>query len=355
MPSLLSPSLHDLPRHADDRPPGAARACERQTTSESCLPLQARKPCIAAVIVTRDRPALLAKAIAALQAQTRQCDAFYIVDNASASPTIALLQPLDGCDRMTVLRSEINLGGTGGFSLGLQRACADGHDWVWLLDDDAIARPQALAALCDALALLPADVTGALCGAVREFDRLAVTHRRVFSALLGLERCFPEPAYAGLPVAIDTGSFVGFLVSARAVEAVGLPESAFFLAYDDTDYSLRLKRAGFGLWLVPNSIVDHLRLPEGRLRATAFERKHYFNIRNRIVVRRRHARLPALAALCASVLGLGLLLAGQDRFQPNSWRILLRAIGDGWHERLGGYPDTLATLAPWPSTANLTP
>lgn len=315
-----------------------------ETVSEPDIKKSSRLLRIAAVMVTRDRPVLLDKAIAALHAQTRPCNALYIVDNASASKTVALLQPMHGRNGVTVIRSESNLGGAGGFALGLEHACADGYDWVWLLDDDAVARPQALAALCATLRLLPADATGALCGAVHEFGSLALTHRRAFSRKLGIERCLPQEAYDGLPVAIDTGSFVGFMVSARAVAAIGLPETDFFLAYDDTDYSLQLQRAGLGVWLVPESIVDHLRTPESRLRATSFERKHYFNIRNRIVVKRRHAAMPTTAALGACLLGAGLLLFSRSRFQRKSWRILLQAITDGWQARLGGYPEVLGAL-----------
>ena len=295
---------------------------------------------IATVVVTHNRPQLLAQVLAAMHAQTRPADAVFVIDNASDAETIALLRTMQG---ITVERSEINLGGTGGFTRGLQLACAAGFDWIWLLDDDAIPRREALLELEQAMPALPATAA-ALCGTVREFGAIATTHRRWFSRLLGVEQPVSRHLYGGAPVAIDTGSFVGFLVSAASIARVGLPDPAYFLAYDDTEFSLRLKRAGLTLWLVPASIVDHMRTRQGRLRASSFERKHYFNVRNRIVVKMRYAAWPLLSGASACLVGVGLWLRSRHPFQMASFCILRKAIADGCGARLGGYPATLARL-----------
>lgn len=299
-----------------------------------------RRPAIVAVVVTRDRPELLRDVLYALHRQERPLDRIIVVDNASAAPTVALLALLRAsgtCGDLDVLRSEHNLGGAGGFALGLQAACEGGADWVWLLDDDAVPQADALGALEVAAAAAGPDC-GAVCGAVREFGQLARAHRRRYGRLTGLERALPKSSYGGDPVAIDTGSFVGFMVAAAAVAQVGLPEPAFFLSYDDTDYSLRLRRAGFTLWLAPASVIEHLRSAGGRLRAGPVGPRHYFNIRNRIVTARRYARWPTLAAMLGVLTGIALWLATKGRFQPGAWRIVRQALTDGWRGRLGPYP-----------------
>ena len=299
-----------------------------------------RRAAIAAVVVTRDRPALLRKVLQALHRQARPLERIIVVDNASAAPTVALLALLRAsgeCGALDVLRSERNLGGAGGFALGLQAACTGGADWVWLLDDDALPHTDALTAL-ESAAAGAGPGCGAVCGAVREFGRLARAHRRRYGRLAGMERALPEAAYGGAPVEIDTGSFVGFMVAATAVAQVGLPEAAFFLSYDDTDYSLRLRRAGFTLWLAPASVIEHLRSAGGMLRAGPVGPRHYFNIRNRIVTARRHARWPTFAATLGAVTGVALWLATKGCFQSGAWAIVRQAIMDGWRGRLGAYP-----------------
>jgi GT2 family glycosyltransferase len=296
---------------------------------------------IAAVVVTHNRPALLLQALAALRLQTRPLDAIYLVDNASAPATA----PAAG---VTLLRSDTNLGGAGGFALGMARAFEDGHDWIWLLDDDAIARPDALARLLDALAG-PARGAGVVCGAVREFGDLAPQHRRRYHLATGIERALPRTAYDGPPCRTGTASFVGFLVSAAAIARVGLPEPAFFVAYDDTEYSLRLARAGLALWLAPGSVVEHLRERRARLRAGPFGPKHYFTIRNRIAVARAYAAWPHLAVTVSTLFGIALWLASGGLRRRGALRILLRALSDGWRRRLGPFPDELARLQPPPA------
>lgn len=299
-----------------------------------------RRPAIAAVVVTRDRPELLRDVLHALHRQQRPLERIIVIDNASAAPTVALLALLrasGACGALDVLRTEHNLGGAGGFALGLQAACEGGADWVWLLDDDAVPHADALGAL-EAVAAGAGPGCGAVCGAVREFGRLARAHRRRYGQLTGLERALPESAYGGAPVAIDTGSFVGFMVAATAVAQVGLPEPAFFLSYDDTDYSLRLRRAGFTVWLAPASVIEHLRSAGGRLRAGPVGPRHYFNIRNRIVTARRHARWPTLAAALGAATGIALWLATRGRCQPGAWTVVRQALVDGWRGRLGAYP-----------------
>ena len=304
---------------------------------------------IAAVVVTHNRPQLLRQALAALRAQTRPLDAIYVVDNASDAPGVAGLEGLGdgggggggggGAD-LIVLRSATNIGGAGGFALGMTRAFAAGHDWIWLLDDDALARPDALACLLAAVNGLagPAVGAGAVCGTVREFGDIAVRHRRRYHRPTGLERSLPRAAYSGPPSRVDTASFVGFLVSASAIAEVGFPDREFFLAYDDTEYSLRLGRAGLGIWLVPGSVVEHLRERRARLRAGPFGSKHYFTIRNRIVVARCYASLPVVPSCVALGFGAALWLASAGRLRRGALRILWRAVRDGLAGRLGPYP-----------------
>ena len=313
---------------------------------------------VAAVLVTHNRPELLLQALAALRAQTRPLDAIYIVDNASAPGSDAIGFGLGSLDGVTVLRSEINLGGAGGFALGMTRAFAAGYDWIWLLDDDAMARPDALVRLLDADVDAGADAgtgtrVGALCGTVREFGDLALRHRRRYHLPTGIERPLPRGAYEGPPCRVDTASFVGFLVSAAAVAAVGFPERAFFLGYDDTEYSLRLRRAGLSLWLVPDSVVEHLRARGARLRAGPFGPKHYFTIRNRIAVARAYGTLPVLPTAVALLFGLALWLACRGRLRCAAVRVVLRAIGDGCRRRLGPYPEALARLQKRPRGAQV--
>ncbi|MGR9046978.1 MAG: glycosyltransferase family 2 protein, partial [Gammaproteobacteria bacterium] len=111
---------------------------------------------------------------------------------------------------------------------------------------------------------------------------------------------------------------------------------AYFLAYDDTEYSLRIKKAGFTHWLVPDSAIDHLRPALSRLRNSAFGPKHYYNIRNRIVVAREYTRLNWISVAVSVLTGFAIWIVGGGLRQSGSFSLLLRSIKDGIKGRLGG-------------------
>ncbi|CAB3758212.1 glycosyl transferase family 2 [Burkholderia sp. MSh2] len=283
---------------------------------------------IAAVVVTHNRPALLIDAIDALRGQTRMIDALIVVDNASGEETVDVLKQAQG---IHVLRLDENLGGAGGFAAGVHRALELGADWILLLDDDAIATPSLVEQLLGPLGQLAHEKVGAICSTVLEFGRVALMHRRRFDPATLKEPVVDEAEYRESPVRIDCGSFVGFLVSAAAVRAVGLPNASFFLAYDDTEYSLRLGRAGWSIWLAPGAVIDHRRPAGGRLRSGPYGVKHYYNLRNQLAVFRHYGTAPKWRLV--KPLAMHGFVAVKDG-RISSLRRWLKAWRDSWKVRI---------------------
>ncbi|HKV21662.1 MAG TPA: glycosyltransferase, partial [Mycobacterium sp.] len=91
-----------------------------------------------AVVVTHRRPDELTKSLDVLATQSRTLDHIIVVDNDADERVRELVagQPVP----TTYLGSRRNLGGAGGFALGMLHALAAGADWIWLADDDG--RPQ---------------------------------------------------------------------------------------------------------------------------------------------------------------------------------------------------------------------
>src|SRR5690606_4481248 len=89
---------------------------------------------IVAIVVTHKRRELLAESLKVLTSQSRPVDHLIVVHNGN-EPEVAELveqQPV----ATTYLGSAHNLGGAGGFALGMLHALTLGADWVWLADDD---------------------------------------------------------------------------------------------------------------------------------------------------------------------------------------------------------------------------
>jgi rhamnopyranosyl-N-acetylglucosaminyl-diphospho-decaprenol beta-1,3/1,4-galactofuranosyltransferase len=193
---------------------------------------------ITALVVTYNRVEWLKKNVRALLNQSRLPDEILIVDNASTDSTKDFLSELQKKEkRIFVKRLNENLGGSGGFSRGLKEAIARGAEWVWMMDDDALPYENSLEELEKYIQKFESDESvGAL------LSKLVKVSNALPKSKISLSR---------------TGTFVGFAVSAKTVEKVGLPDEGFFIYADDYEYSLRIRHHGLKLIKVHSSLIEH--------------------------------------------------------------------------------------------------
>ena len=103
---------------------------------------------IIGVVVTHKRRELLAESLKVLSTQSRPLDHLVVVDNADEADVKELVDnaPLP----TSYIGSQHNLGGAGGFALGILYALSLGADRVWLADDDGRPDgPEVLETLLD--------------------------------------------------------------------------------------------------------------------------------------------------------------------------------------------------------------
>ena len=238
----------------------------------------------AAVIVTYNRVELLQHSLKVVCDQTHRVDKVIVVDNGCQDEVRVLLEDLAG-DRAVYVPSKTNLGGGGGFALGFLTALSLGVDAVWCADDDGRpADENVLATLYDVAARHQlAEVSPAVCN-ITEPERLAFPLRQgvVWRRYLHeLEGDF-LPGIASL--------FNGALLSAKAMEVIGVPDYRLFIRGDEVEYHRRLVRSGlaFGTclttsYLHPDGADEFKPILGGRMH-TQYpdnESKRYFTYRNR--------------------------------------------------------------------------
>lgn len=239
---------------------------------------------VVAVIVTHRRAHLLRQSLEAIAGQTGPVGSVVVVDNGADAETRAVVDasPLD----TVYLPSRTNLGGAGGFALGLLTALSLGADWVWCADDDGRpGGPDVLAVLLEeARARHLAEVSPAV---VDEADpqRLAFPLRRGLrwsGTVDDFGRDEFLPSYASL--------FNGALFRATTFRAVGVPDLRLFLRGDETEIHRRLQRSGlpFGTtmraaYLHPQGGDEFVPILGGRLSAQypGDATKRFFTYRNR--------------------------------------------------------------------------
>lgn len=256
---------------------------------------------IAAVVVTYNRLDLLKESLEAVERQTLLPDRVIVIDNNSTDGTAEFLSALDP-SRYQVVTLQKNVGGAGGFSLGIKIAVTNGYDLVWVMDDDTIPTSTALARLVRAFSLSD-NVGFAVSKSVwvdgsphkMNCPGLKVASRE--RSLMFNRYSTPEiPAFI-----VESATFVSMLISAGAVREVGLPIAEFFIWADDIEFSNRMVSAGFIGFYVDNSVVCHKTSDNyfGQPQITPPESawKFYYQARNTSYLRRKAGKMGKLAFL----------------------------------------------------------
>jgi GT2 family glycosyltransferase len=210
-------------------------------------------PSIAAIVVTRDRLALLKECIAGVRSQTHGVNEIIVVNNDSGDGTREWLAEQKD---LTVIHQG-NSGGAGGQHRGIKEAYAHGHDWFWCMDDDTIPQEDSLQKLVEA-PYFRDDKTGFL-GSLVQWTNGDVHEMNMFpvrgSVIEGRPDWYNSVLQDGcIPVTMST--FVSILISRVAVAKVGLPIKEFFIWCDDVEYTYRISR-NFRNYHVLKSVVLH--------------------------------------------------------------------------------------------------
>jgi GT2 family glycosyltransferase len=233
-----------------------------------------------------------------------------------------------------VHRLAENTGPAGGFAAGLAEARSRYHPrWIYLCEDDV------------GLLTLP---TGRVADLIAQVDRLAENGRRV-GAVVAYGRDVNDRTGISTPHRIrgadrfepvDVAAWGAALVSAEVVDAGVLPDPDWFFGYEDHDFWIRVRAAGFEV-LVDTAATratagqvsgagraEHL----ARHRPTGKEEvwRLYYHSRNLVEFSRRHGRWTWMVwHLAKSVRRVH--LNGVRRSTP----AVVRGLVDGWRGRLG--------------------
>jgi len=207
---------------------------------------------VAVVIVTHNRADLLDRMLDGLAAQTHRPDAVIVIDNCSTDHTRDVLDARADLP-LHVTTTGSNLGGAGGFHIGMRAAYDAGWDRIWLMDDDVVPDPDCLAVLMatdeSCLMAVRDDLGGHLVEkAAIHFDLSNPLAIRPKTA--SVDSTYATRAELPALLEIENVAFEGFMVRRDVVSRIGFPDPEFFIFYDDVDFAIRARRAGFRIWAV---------------------------------------------------------------------------------------------------------
>lgn len=209
-----------------------------------------------------------------------------VVDNASVTALTTIIDQRE-YPRLRLIRTERNLGFTGGNNVGIEQARGA---YFFIVNNDTELSPT----LIDEL-LLPFaanDRVGVTCPKIRFFDAPNVVQYAGYNAMnmytgtatpVGLNQ--PDGSAYDQPGLTNFAHGCAMLVSRAVVDKVGRFADRFFLYYEELDWSQRIKDAGFLIYYQPSAAILH---KESVSVGQHNPLKTYYLTRNRILFMRRH-------------------------------------------------------------------
>ncbi len=240
---------------------------------------------LTAIVVTYRRPDVLADTLDRLAGQTRPPHSTIVVDN---DPAESARTVVNGRPHVRYLAAGDNLGPSGAISLAMAPLAdtADADDLVLLVDDgdpppdtdsieqvlDAIANARAQGWRCGGAGLAGARFAPSRAAFVRVAD--VDLHGTVGVDYIGGGQCA--------------------IYRVEAIRTAGAFDTGFFFGFDDADFGLRLRAAGWAL-VVPGGYWAQLRSRRGRAgkvsgrsAAPIAPWRQFYSARNTVHLARRH-------------------------------------------------------------------
>lgn len=234
-------------------------------------------------IVTYNRLKLLKECLESVSNQTISFDKVVVVNNNSSDGTKEYLDSICKYNSsIVVIHAEENLGGAGGFSLAI-KSLYKTVDYLLIIDDDAMLDKFFLQNI---LTHMSKDIL-AYSGTVETKEVIDTSHRRYLTnKIFMLKKDIPLKEYQKEYFDYDLSTFCGLLINSDIVKKIGLPKSEYFIWYDDTEYSLRIRK----YTKIRNINCAKINHKTNIDRSTKLSWKSYYGYRNAIDVGRRFSK-----------------------------------------------------------------
>ncbi|MBK1990748.1 glycosyltransferase family 2 protein [Sphaerospermopsis aphanizomenoides BCCUSP55] len=191
------------------------------------------------------------------------CLDIFVVDNASSDGTQAYIQ--EHYPQIKVLQTGENIGGSGGFSHGMKFLSELDYDYIWLLDNDVRLDNQALLPLVETLQNY--SQVGLVGSQIRKLEHPEIIQE--IGSYIDPKKAHLKTYLGNYPIisteellavqpfiVVDICAAASLLFRHELIQQIGVFEN-YFLHFDDVEWCLRAKQAGWVVAAHPASIVWH--------------------------------------------------------------------------------------------------
>lgn len=218
-------------------------------------------PKISIIIVHLDNQLALVDCLKSCQKILYPNYEIIIVKNGSKSQlSLTVLQGF--AERVSmIINSAENVGYARGNNLGIQKALTHNANYILLLNDDTIVSPDFLDILVgEGEKSFNIGMLGPKIYYASEPNRIwfsgAYFNRQTCMISTPGSNQFDE-GRNGKPFDSNYITGCALLIKREVIEKIGLLDERFFLYWEDVDWGLRAKKAGFANWVIPNAHIWH--------------------------------------------------------------------------------------------------
>jgi GT2 family glycosyltransferase len=209
-------------------------------------------PCVYIVTLNWNRCADTLAFLESCAQQTYSDIRTLVVDNGSTDSSVETISAQ--FPQVEQIANGRNLGFAAGANVGLQHALRHGADYVFLANNDTTLAADALAVLVSAAQAHDAAIASPAIFYASAPERVwwLGARRRPWTLEVA-----PLDTHGSEPFTVDFVTGCGMLISRRCLEPVGMFDEQFFMYYEDSDYCLRVQRAGMRILVVPRARMWH--------------------------------------------------------------------------------------------------
>ena len=238
------------------------------------------------------------------------------------------LEDLNFNYKITKLVNAENLGFSGGNNVGIKHALNNGANYILLLNNDTVIEPQFLKKLVEAGE--SEEKIGILGPEIYKCDT-----NEIHFAGGKINWLYNKAKH--VPGANDYITGACLLIKRKLIDKIGLMPEEYFLYFEDAEWCLRARRAGFSCRVVKNARIGHKVSKNTQEHSFSYVYYHY---RNGLIFAKRNA--PFLIKIMVYKLSffvylkelIKLVLAPAKR----TWaKAAMRGIGDFWKGKTGKF------------------
>ena len=256
-----------------------------------------------------------------------------IIDNESKN---TFPDEINKSEKIKIIKNENNEGFSKANNQGIEYSIKNGFDYVLLLNNDTLIKNDLIYSLIQQSSTLNQKIIQPL---ILNYDGTKIWNaggkiNNFFGTFETLKKGKSFKNFKSDKNLTEWFTGCCVLIKSEIFNHVGYFDERFFAYYEDVDYSIRLKKMGYSIALMTNSYLQHYESASSKsmnkIEGNLSPYVHYLNIRNHILLLKKHSKSFNLIGvlLYQLIKILAYLIYFLTRFRFNKFKMVSKGLID---------------------------